>query len=238
VLTLTVVGPSWNARPSKNCSKVVGKKPTSFRHNSGVYKGIYKAYIRPLYTPELCLMLVGFGCHCQYSLTAMNWLENSGSCVNTRLSFLNTGQQVAVFHSKLCPNLHTNHWSYLKVPSRALTKCTGCTCWVFKTCQHHLAYHSCERGHNMWPSNCQWLCDFTVHGVCEGVHRCLRVFMYMCVCVRVCCVVRMLCVLCMCVTCTYDIGCGGEFPQTYLTSISHLALLFQYQLKPSLPTRP
>jgi len=161
-------------------------------------------------------MLVGFGCHCQYSLTAMNWLENSGSCVNTRLSFLNTGQQVTVFHSKLCPNLHTNHWSYLEVPSRALTKCTGCTGWVFQTCQHHLAYHSCERGHNMWPSNCQWLCDFTVHGVCEGVHRCLRVFMYMCVCVRVCCVVRMLCVLCMCVTCTYDIGCGGEFPQTTL----------------------
>ena len=144
-------------------------------------------------------MLVGFGCHCQYSLTAMNWLENILRCFNTELSFLNTGQQVAVFHSKLCPNLHTNHWSYLEVPSRALTKCTGCTCWVFQTCQHHWAYHSCEQGHNMWPPKLSvtvWL--HSAHGVCEGINRCLRVFMYMCVCACTLCCVHVVCVVYVC----------------------------------------
>jgi len=34
----------------------------------------------PLYTLDLGLVLVGFGSHCGYSLTAMNCCRRGGSC--------------------------------------------------------------------------------------------------------------------------------------------------------------
>ena len=131
----------------------------------GASLNAYNAFIYPCTGPTAC----GFWLSLTVFIDSYELTKEQCSCINTRLSFLNTGQQVAVFHSKLCPNLHTNHWSYLEVPSRALTKCTGCTCWVFQTCQYHWAYHSCERGHKLWPfktvsdrmtSQCTRVCEY------------------------------------------------------------------------------
>ena len=150
--------PSWNARPSKNFSKVV-----EVLVKVGASLNAYNAFIYSSTGPNACgfwLSLTVFIDSYELTIEVYQY--------QTLLWTQNTGQQVAVFHSKLCPNLHTNHWSYLEVPSRALTKCTGCTCWMFQT-GDKIAKHLHTRtlhvhcdvtrsltvldGHSLWPQS-------------------------------------------------------------------------------------